>query len=123
MRRQPPLTPPASGGNQSIRPSLTGAASAGELNIPPFTGGQEEGSLPSWDYLPKEAMGTCARDEKSTDRREKRLWSRIRDEQLGVKFRRQHPLGPSSPTSIARSITLPSRLMAIRMPIRIGSVR
>ena len=25
---------------------------------------------------------------------ERRLWSRIRDEQLGVKFRRQHPLGP-----------------------------
>jgi very-short-patch-repair endonuclease len=24
---------------------------------------------------------------------ERRLWSRIRDEQLGVKFRRQHPLG------------------------------
>ena len=25
---------------------------------------------------------------------ERRLWSRLRDEQLGVKFRRQHPLGP-----------------------------
>jgi very-short-patch-repair endonuclease len=24
---------------------------------------------------------------------ERRLWARIRDEQLGVKFRRQHPLG------------------------------
>ena len=25
---------------------------------------------------------------------ERRLWSRLRGEQLGVKFRRQHPLGP-----------------------------
>ena len=25
---------------------------------------------------------------------ERRLWSRLRSEQLGVKFRRQHPLGP-----------------------------
>ena len=25
---------------------------------------------------------------------ERRLWSRLRFEQLGVKFRRQHPLGP-----------------------------
>lgn len=38
---------------------------------------------------------------------ERRLWSRIRGEQLGVKFRRQHPVGPY----IADFTSLSPRLM------------
>jgi very-short-patch-repair endonuclease len=76
---EPPLTPPRAGG---------------QSESPPVHGGTKGGSLPSWDDLPKELWERARAMRKAPTAGEKKLWSRIRGEQLGVKFRRQHPLGP-----------------------------
>ncbi len=75
----PPIPPREQGGNEES---------------PPVHGGTEGGLLPSWDELPKKVWERARAMRKEPTAGEKKLWSRIRNEQLGAKFRRQHPLGP-----------------------------
>ena len=47
-----------------------------------------------WGNVPKENFGRARSLRKEMSAPERILWSRLRDGQLGVKFRRQHPIGP-----------------------------
>ena len=47
-----------------------------------------------WQDIPGEHFGHARRMPREMSPPERKLWQRLRGEQLGVKFRRQHPIGP-----------------------------
>jgi adenine-specific DNA-methyltransferase len=52
------------------------------------------GAERTWRHVPKEHFGRARTLRREMTPAEQRLWSALRGEQLGVKFRRQHPIGP-----------------------------
>jgi replication-associated recombination protein RarA/very-short-patch-repair endonuclease len=71
-------------------------ASRGASEFPPVHGGTKGGSgdVPSWDRIPTELWERARSMRRQPTAGEKVLWARLRGEQFGTKFRRQHPLGP-----------------------------
>lgn len=55
---------------------------------------QELSVAGEWSSIPKDHFGRARVMRKEMTPPEKRLWQYLRDEQIGVKFRRQHPIGP-----------------------------
>ncbi|MEF3168824.1 MAG: DUF559 domain-containing protein [Deltaproteobacteria bacterium] len=52
------------------------------------------GAERSWRHVPQEHFQRARELRKETTPAERQLWHALRGEQLGVKFRRQHPIGP-----------------------------
>ena len=50
--------------------------------------------MPTWKSIPNEHWGYAREMRKQPTVAEKKLWLAIRHERLGVKFRRQYPVGP-----------------------------
>jgi len=55
---------------------------------------QSYGAERSWRHVPQEHFARARTLRKEMTDAERRLWHRLRGEQLGVKFRKQHPIGP-----------------------------
>ena len=50
--------------------------------------------MPRWKSVPGEHWDFASEMRKAPTRGEQLLWSRLRRDQLGSSFRRQHPIGP-----------------------------
>ncbi len=55
---------------------------------------QSYGAERSWRHVPQHHFQRARALRKEMTEAERRLWSRLRGGQLGVKFRKQHPIGP-----------------------------
>ncbi len=55
---------------------------------------QSYGAEHSWRHVPQEHFERARTLRKEMTEAERRLWHRLRGEQLGAKFRKQHPIGP-----------------------------
>jgi predicted helicase/very-short-patch-repair endonuclease len=78
-RIAPPI-PPVNGGES-------------ELGLPTLAGGQKGGSGTSWSEVAPETWDRAQRLRRALTPAEKKLWKALRAKQLGLNFRRQHPIG------------------------------
>ena len=60
----------------------------------------------AWGKIPKEHFGRARELRKEMTPAEKRLWKHLRNHQLGVKFRKQHPIGPYITDFYSRDVGL-----------------
>ena len=60
----------------------------------------------AWSEVPRNHFGRARELRKEMTSAEKTLWSRLRGKQLGIKFRKQHPIGPYITDFYARDVEL-----------------
>ena len=60
----------------------------------------------AWSEVPPNHFGRARELRKEMTSAEKALWSRLRGKQLGIKFRKQHPIGPYITDFYARDVEL-----------------
>ena len=60
----------------------------------------------AWSEVPPNHFGRARELRKEMTSAEKALWSRLRGKQLGIKFRKQHPIGPYITDFYARDVKL-----------------
>ena len=64
------------------------------------------GKEPAWSAVPSSHFGRARELRREMTAAEKVLWGRLRGNQLGIKFRKQHPIGPYVTDFYARDVGL-----------------
>ena len=87
-----PPNPPVNGGGSETK-SDHPAADGGGSESPHACGGTEGGRIPSWTEIKPNTWDRAQRLRRALTPAEKKLWKALRAKQLGLNFRRQHPIG------------------------------